>query len=206
METLNPPAHNAASYIVGVQFLDQNGTAACPATATWSLTTIDGQTIINGRSNVAFPNTLVSGVNYVTLSGEDLPTGNVGKTNILFTWTATNQAISPWTSMTWTGDAIIQVDTLAAIGNTPTPMELNWQGGMGLLTTVTAASNTPPGSPVLNAGYLVGSAPTGVWVGYAGNMAVWNGSEYQFFSTYIVFDGTNIVVGVSGVVHDLSIP
>lgn len=41
-------------------------------------------------------------------------------------------------------------------------------------------SNTPPGAPVDGDMYIVGTAPTGAWVGQAGNFAQWTGSSWLF--------------------------
>ncbi len=40
--------------------------------------------------------------------------------------------------------------------------------------------NTPPGAPAEGARYLIESAPTGAWVGRAGQMAEWNGSAWEY--------------------------
>lgn len=40
--------------------------------------------------------------------------------------------------------------------------------------TVTAIANDPPGSPADGARYIVGSAPTGVWVGHANAVAYYS--------------------------------
>lgn len=41
-------------------------------------------------------------------------------------------------------------------------------------------SNTPPGSPVTNDMYVVGTSPTGAWAGRANNLAQWTGSAWLF--------------------------
>jgi len=40
--------------------------------------------------------------------------------------------------------------------------------------------NTPPGSPVADDLYVVGTTPTGAWTGYAGYLAIWLGSAWGF--------------------------
>lgn len=40
--------------------------------------------------------------------------------------------------------------------------------------------NTPPGSPVTNDMYVVGTTPTAAWAGRASNLAQWTGSAWQF--------------------------
>lgn len=40
--------------------------------------------------------------------------------------------------------------------------------------------NTPPGSPVADDLYVVGTTPTGAWSGYAGYLAIWLGSAWGF--------------------------
>lgn len=41
-------------------------------------------------------------------------------------------------------------------------------------------ANTPPGSPITNDMYVVGTAPTGAWAGRANNLAQWTGSAWLF--------------------------
>lgn len=41
--------------------------------------------------------------------------------------------------------------------------------------------NTPPGSPVLGDRYLIDTAPTGAWVGFADYITEWDGAAWQFF-------------------------
>ncbi|ADH91614.1 conserved hypothetical protein [Ancylobacter novellus DSM 506] len=41
-------------------------------------------------------------------------------------------------------------------------------------------ANTPPGSPVTNDMYVVGTSPTGAWAGHANNLAQWTGSAWLF--------------------------
>lgn len=48
--------------------------------------------------------------------------------------------------------------------------------------TVEDVLNTPPASPVGGATYLVGTAPTGAWVGNADVLAQWNGVTWVFKS------------------------
>lgn len=45
---------------------------------------------------------------------------------------------------------------------------------------VSVGSNTPPGSPVTNDMYVVGTSPTGAWSGQANALAQWTGSAWQF--------------------------
>lgn len=45
---------------------------------------------------------------------------------------------------------------------------------------VSVGSNTPPGSPVTNDMYVVGTSPTGAWSGQSNNLAQWTGSAWQF--------------------------
>nr|HPN17904.1 DUF2793 domain-containing protein [Chitinophagales bacterium] len=42
------------------------------------------------------------------------------------------------------------------------------------------SQNAPPGSPATGDTYLVGTSPTGAWVGYAKDIAEWNGSAWVF--------------------------
>lgn len=46
----------------------------------------------------------------------------------------------------------------------------------------TVGANTPPGSPVNGARYIVGTAPTGAWAGQANKLARYLDSAWQFFN------------------------
>jgi len=48
------------------------------------------------------------------------------------------------------------------------------------LGVVISKTNTPPGSPVIGDRYLVGTSPTGVWVGNSNKIATWNGASYTY--------------------------
>lgn len=41
-------------------------------------------------------------------------------------------------------------------------------------------TNTPPVSPVNGDGYIIGSAPTGVWTGLSNDIAIWDGTAWIF--------------------------
>mgnify|MGYP000526433668 CR=1 FL=1 len=42
------------------------------------------------------------------------------------------------------------------------------------------SQNAPPGSPATGDTYLVGTSPSGAWVGHAKDIAEWNGSSWDF--------------------------
>ena len=53
--------------------------------------------------------------------------------------------------------------------------------------------NTPPVSPALQDSYIVGTSPTGAWVGQNNDLTVWNGTAWVFYDTTegnFVFDET----------------
>lgn len=56
----------------------------------------------------------------------------------------------------------------------PVLEQFSWQ------PTVASTLNTPPGSPVKGDRYLVGTVPTGAWVGKASNIAWYDGAAWQF--------------------------
>ena len=56
------------------------------------------------------------------------------------------------------------------------------------LAVVSVGDNTPPGSPANGARYVVGTAPTGAWVGQANKMARWLNGAWSFFDAAIVVD------------------
>lgn len=48
------------------------------------------------------------------------------------------------------------------------------------LDPVISQTNTPPGAPTTGDRYLVGTAPTGTWVGSANKIAEWDGATWQY--------------------------
>lgn len=64
--------------------------------------------------------------------------------------------------------------------------------------------NAPPASPVAGDFYLVWTAPTGAWVGQAGNLAQWTGSVWQFTTpeggwiVYNIATGQQFIRGLTG--------
>lgn len=52
----------------------------------------------------------------------------------------------------------------------------------GRYICVSAGSNAPPSSPVAGDLYVVGTAPTGAWAGYANYFGRWLGSAWQFWA------------------------
>lgn len=52
----------------------------------------------------------------------------------------------------------------------------------GRYTCVAVGLNTPPGSPAEGQMWVVGTAPTGAWTGYANYFAKWLGAAWQFWA------------------------
>ncbi len=50
------------------------------------------------------------------------------------------------------------------------------------LSVISRALDTPPASPANGDRYIVGSAPTGAWVGQASKVALWIGGAWNFFA------------------------
>lgn len=50
-------------------------------------------------------------------------------------------------------------------------------------TVIEVNLNTPPGSPNFQDAYIVGTSPTGDWVGQENDLAIWNGSSWVFYDT-----------------------
>ena len=48
---------------------------------------------------------------------------------------------------------------------------------------VSANLNTPPVSPALQDSYIIGTSPTGAWVGQNNDLTVWNGTAWVFYDT-----------------------
>lgn len=80
----------------------------------------------------------------------------------------------------------IQAQNRAA-GSTLTlaPMDMN----LALLMTLAqpavkgVLTNTPPGSPATGDAYVVGTSPTGAWVGFNNQVTIWDGTAWQFSGT-----------------------
>lgn len=50
--------------------------------------------------------------------------------------------------------------------------------GVAIHSALAVGLNTPPATPVADDLYVVGTAPTGAWAGYAGYLAIWSGSAW----------------------------
>lgn len=55
--------------------------------------------------------------------------------------------------------------------------------GIEHVDSVADIANTPPGSPVTGDRYIIGTSPTGDWVGHANEIAEYNGSGWTYTST-----------------------
>lgn len=53
-------------------------------------------------------------------------------------------------------------------------------GSVAYLSPVISQTNNPPVSPAIGDRYLVGTVPTGAWVGNANRVAEWDGSVWQY--------------------------
>ncbi|ADH89251.1 hypothetical protein Snov_1951 [Ancylobacter novellus DSM 506] len=60
-------------------------------------------------------------------------------------------------------------------------------------------SNAPPGSPVTNDMYVVGTSPTGAWAGRANNLAQWTGSAWLFTAADHGMSVVSVATGVISV-------
>jgi hypothetical protein len=66
---------------------------------------------------------------------------------------------------------------------------------------ISIGSNTPPGSPTDGDRYIVGTAPTGAWVGQANKLARWLDGAWSFFDAAIAVnlaDDTLYIRGSAG--------
>lgn len=50
-------------------------------------------------------------------------------------------------------------------------------------TVIQVNLNTPPGAPTFEDAYIIGTSPTGDWVGQNNDLAVYNGSSWVFYDT-----------------------
>lgn len=57
-------------------------------------------------------------------------------------------------------------------------------------------ANSPPGSPVTNDMYVVGTSPTGAWSGQANNLAQWTGSAWLFTAADHGMSVVSVATGV----------
>lgn len=66
-------------------------------------------------------------------------------------------------------------------------------GTMMYLSAAGYGTNTPPGTPAAGDLYVIGSAPTGVWVGHAGEIACYVEATWYYVTPqdgYLVLDET----------------
>ncbi len=79
------------------------------------------------------------------------------------------------------------------------------------LTVQQRSLSAPPASPVLGDRHIIALAPTGAWAGHPRDIALWNGSAWEFFdplqgwrayvvaeAAIVVFDGTNWTIPSGG--------
>ncbi|MDB5540518.1 MAG: hypothetical protein JWQ89_2245 [Devosia sp.] len=85
--------------------------------------------------------------------------------------TGTNQQ---FTASGWTGFAVEYAD-----GSVP-PRALLMAAGVAVEETL----NTPPGSPAADTFWLVGTVPTGAFVGHAGDIAYYESAAWAFIDAY----------------------
>jgi hypothetical protein len=72
-----------------------------------------------------------------------------------------------------TANAIAAADSAAQALSAATSVSLQRR-------VIEAFQNTPPGSPVTNAAYVVTASPTGAWVGQVNRIAIWSGIAWTF--------------------------
>lgn len=70
--------------------------------------------------------------------------------------------------------------TIIGTGVVGDPFVANLSPAVTELDPVISQTNNPPGAPILGDRYLVGTAPTGAWVGFANQVAEWNGAAWVF--------------------------
>ena len=76
----------------------------------------------------------------------------------------------------------ISGDTLSISGGNSVVLPVYVQVDSTIITSydVLNSQNAPPGSPATGDTYLVGTSPSGAWVGHAKDIAEWNGSSWDF--------------------------
>lgn len=79
-----------------------------------------------------------------------------------------------YTASGWTGFAVAFAD------GSILPPALAWPAGLAVEST----ENTPPGSPTVGPYWIVGTVPTGAYVGHGGDLAHWTGSAWAFIDAY----------------------
>lgn len=120
-------------------------------------------------------------------------TGNVANNKVDWTlqhYTNTAALFTSTNPILLVGQLGIETDNLATnpqykIGNgtsvwTALPYANTTSNGTVGLDPVISQLNTPSGSPSTGDRHLVNTVPTGLWVGYANNVAEWNGAVWVF--------------------------
>lgn len=136
---------------------------------------------IDGSNKPTFESPKTSGGTIVTASldentGAWVASGTYTDTDVALIYSIKIKAIN-YSNLTY--DRIIETLALSDISGT----------GYVELAPVISQINTPVGSPTIGDRYLVGTVPTGVFVGNANSIAVWGGASY----TYTVPVTNNVV-------------
>ena len=108
---------------------------------------------------------------------------NNTKDSIVFTISGIRYAVKDSFNLNTDSQTLsISNDTLTISGGNSVILPVYIQIDSATITSydVLNSQNAPPGSPATGDTYLVGTSPSGAWVGHAKDIAEWNGSAWDF--------------------------
>jgi len=108
---------------------------------------------------------------------------NNTKDSIVFTISGIRYAVKDSFNLNTDSQTLsISNDTLTISGGNSVILPVYIQIDSATITSydVLNSQNAPPGSPATGDTYLVGTSPSGAWVGHAKDIAEWNGSSWDF--------------------------
>lgn len=119
------------------------------------------------KGKVFFKNLSISTDTFINVSDINGKIGKIGKTSLL---NSSSQTLS------------ISNDTLTISNGNSVILPIYFQSDSATITSydVLDSQNAPPISPNTGDTYLVGTSPSGAWVGHAKDIAEWNGSSWDF--------------------------
>ena len=119
------------------------------------------------KGKVFFKNLSISTDTFINVSDINGKIGKIGKTSLL---NSSSQTLS------------ISNDTLTISNGNSVILPIYFQSDSATITSydVLNSQNAPPISPNTGDTYLVGTSPSGAWVGHAKDIAEWNGSSWDF--------------------------
>jgi len=109
ISTLSTVAKEGGTCILTLTFLDEDGNAVTPTSATWTLTDSDGA-VVNSRLNVVI--SALGPTASIVLTGNDLPSGSHYLEELLLTVNAVYDSVAYGNGLPLIGQVIIPVEAV----------------------------------------------------------------------------------------------